>query len=406
MKINIFSIIYTMIIFPIALFSEPINIPLNSDIVKLNIENQSVWIAYATNLNGQLRLGISDLYYHAIITNNILSLIELSDDEVSNGNYKYALGHWYSYDEQDAYAKKYLQNIFDGLQINPDEGFVSVSSNNFGSKPQFYFGLIKNNQFKRLDFQYKGASLGSSPFGEPGFGLFYDKEWNCVFFGANEISNYQRISSGIYRYDISENKMEKLYDTGSGIRAVSMARLPNTEYLMFCADIEMKDQGDIYLLRLKQPTNLNKINNALFDKLHNEGFALYKQHKDAEAVLKYEEALKYGESAQLWYDYGNSLSNLKNRLEDSLKAYQKAVDLGFDKKHLALYNMACVESKLGKLKEAYYNLTLAVQAGYNSFKQIEKDSDLMNLRADKDWPQYFADIKAGKLDEWMEKAKP
>ena len=144
----------------------------------------------------------------------------------------------------------------------------------------------------------------------------------------------------------------------------------------------------------------------LSEKLHLDGFALYKQHKDAEAVVKYEEALKYGESAQIYYDYGNSLSNLKDRLEDSLKAYQKAVDLGFDKKHLALYNMACVDSKLGKLKEAYYNLTLAVQARYNSFKQIEKDSDLMNLRADKDWSQYLADIKVGKLDEWVEKTKP
>ena len=135
----------------------------------------------------------------------------------------------------------------------------------------------------------------------------------------------------------------------------------------------------------------NPANNAeadkqeLSEKLRLEGFALYQRHKDAEAVKKYEEALKQSESAQLYYDYGNSLSNLKDRLEDSIKAYQKALELGYSQSNLVHYNIACVYSRTGKISEAYGALQKALDAGYKQVEYFEKDSDLANLRKDSGW---------------------
>lgn len=134
-------------------------------------------------------------------------------------------------------------------------------------------------------------------------------------------------------------------------------------------------------------------NETMVETLRKEGYALYKQKKDQEAVKKYEEALKYGENAQLWYDYANSLSNLKDRLEESFKAYRKAIELGFDKKNLAYYNLACVYSRLKKIPEAYEYLSKALESGYNSYSHIEKDSDLENLRADKNWKKWWVENK-------------
>jgi tetratricopeptide (TPR) repeat protein len=130
-----------------------------------------------------------------------------------------------------------------------------------------------------------------------------------------------------------------------------------------------------------------------FESLQREGYAFYLKHQDAEAVKKYEEALKLGESAELWYDYANSLSNLKDRLTDSLTAYQKAIDLGFDKKTLAFYNLACVYSRLGKIPEAYQSLGKALESGYQSYDHVESDSDLENLRMDKDWKAKWAEMR-------------
>jgi tetratricopeptide (TPR) repeat protein len=139
-------------------------------------------------------------------------------------------------------------------------------------------------------------------------------------------------------------------------------------------------------------TTVTKTNSFQFEQLYQKAFALYKAHNDAEAVKKYEEALKYGESAQLYYDYGNSLSNLP-RLDESIAAYSNALAMGYEPKKLVYYNIACVDSRLGKIDEALLNLTLAYEAGYTNVGYMQKDPDLANLRKDNKWAEW---VKARK----------
>jgi len=143
-------------------------------------------------------------------------------------------------------------------------------------------------------------------------------------------------------------------------------------------------------------TNVSSVvdTNTLVKQLHEEGFRLYKQKRDREAVLKYEEALRYAENARLWYDYGNSLSNMEGRLLEAVEAYQKALLLGFEKKYLVYYNIACVYSRLNRISEAYENLHFAVMYGYKNYKHIEKDADLVNLRSDRGWEEWWRKVKS------------
>jgi tetratricopeptide (TPR) repeat protein len=156
---------------------------------------------------------------------------------------------------------------------------------------------------------------------------------------------------------------------------------------------EVIKEGSVKTLDEKIPVSASNITKNTFsersEELHKEGFGLYKAHKDAEAVKKYEEALKLDESAGLYFDYANSLSNLPKRQVDSSFAYVKAIELGYEKKEIAYYNLACVYSKMSKIPEAYSNLNIAVQNGYKSVSHMLKDPDLKNVRSDKDWEEFY-----------------
>tara|TARA_R110002096_G_scaffold401386_5_gene598261 strand:- start:15213 stop:16343 length:1131 start_codon:yes stop_codon:yes gene_type:complete len=123
---------------------------------------------------------------------------------------------------------------------------------------------------------------------------------------------------------------------------------------------------------------------AKAETLRKEGYALYKSKKDADAVVKYEEALNHWANGELYYQYANSLSNI-DRLEDSIKAYDIAMQLGYEKPELTLYNTACSYSRLEKAEPAYEYLARAIDRGYNAFKFIEKDPDMKFLRSQPDW---------------------
>jgi tetratricopeptide (TPR) repeat protein len=122
--------------------------------------------------------------------------------------------------------------------------------------------------------------------------------------------------------------------------------------------------------------------------LSEEGFAFYKSHNDAAAIAKYEEALTHYATAEIYYRYGNSLSNIP-RLEDAIKAYQIAIELNYDKSYLVYYNIACSYSRLKKSKDAFANLELAINKGYNKFGQIQKDTDLAYLRSLPEWKDWW-----------------
>ena len=120
--------------------------------------------------------------------------------------------------------------------------------------------------------------------------------------------------------------------------------------------------------------------------LSDEGFNYYQAKKDDLAIAKYEEALTHYASAEIYYRYGNSLSNIP-RLEDAVKAYQIALELNYDKPGLVYYNFACVYSRMNHSKEAFANLELAINNGYKNFDQ--KDEDLAWLRSQPEWKEWW-----------------
>ena len=125
---------------------------------------------------------------------------------------------------------------------------------------------------------------------------------------------------------------------------------------------------------------------AAAEVLRKEAYALYKKKNDTAAVLKYEEAISHWANGETYYNYGNSLSNIP-RLEDSIKAYEIALQLGYEKPEMALYNTACSYSRLETVEPAYDFLAKAIHRGYNAFKFIEKDSDMEFLRSQPDWKE-------------------
>jgi hypothetical protein len=58
-----------------------------------------------------------------------------------------------------------------------------------------------------------------------------------------------------------------------------------------------------------------------------------------------------------------------------------------------MYNIACSYSRLNKIEEAYTNLALAVDRGYNAFEHIKKDADLANVRKSPDWEERINAMK-------------
>ncbi|CAL8471406.1 g10948 [Coccomyxa elongata] len=52
-------------------------------------------------------------------------------------------------------------------------------------------------------------------------------------------------------------------------------------------------------------------------------------------------------------------------------------------KQAALYNIACCQSRLGKIEPGLMALAGALEAGYEDYQQIREDPDLEAVRADK-----------------------
>lgn len=123
--------------------------------------------------------------------------------------------------------------------------------------------------------------------------------------------------------------------------------------------------------------------------LFRKAYKKYKEKKDEKAVILYEEALKQYSSGKIYYHYGNSLSNLPGRLEDSVKAYRMALKSEYHKSHLVHYNIACAYSRMKKEEAAYRYLEAAVKNGYKSFDRLKKDSDLEYLRSRPDWEDFL-----------------
>jgi len=151
--------------------------------------------------------------------------------------------------------------------------------------------------------------------------------------------------------------------------------------------------GNLDLKNIKCPENISfeVLPNKILSRaklLNEEGYKLYKLKKDKEAIEKYKRAIDLIEDPLFYFNYGNSLSNV-DKYEEAIKAYLKAMRLGYFPGYLALYNVACAYCRLGNSKEAYFYLHLAIDEGYRNYKYIQTDPDLDNLRKDKNWKAWF-----------------
>lgn len=144
---------------------------------------------------------------------------------------------------------------------------------------------------------------------------------------------------------------------------------------------------DAYKLFKNQPPRDPEKEKAIAISLSDEGLAYYKAKKDDLAISKYEEALKHDQTPEIYYRYGNSLSNV-GRLDEAIQAYQWALG-DYDKSYLVLYNLACAYSKMKKSKAALKYLDLAIKNGYHYFDHIQNDADLIFLRSQPEWKDWW-----------------
>jgi len=131
---------------------------------------------------------------------------------------------------------------------------------------------------------------------------------------------------------------------------------------------------------------------AAFNGFRAEGLSLYRTKRDAEAVKKYEQAMDIYTDGEIYYLYGNSLSNI-GELENAVASYDLSISLNFASPELAWFNRACAESRMGKNPEAAGSLRKALLCGYPSFENISKDPDLSGMRKERGWGATLSDLK-------------
>lgn len=100
-----------------------------------------------------------------------------------------------------------------------------------------------------------------------------------------------------------------------------------------------------------------------------------------EATTRFESYLKrHPDSGRGWSNLGYAGLAAENDRQ-AVRAYRKALDLGY-RKPATMYNLACAHARLKEKDAAFAWLDKAVEAGFSSYRRIEDDDDLFNLRRD------------------------
>jgi tetratricopeptide (TPR) repeat protein len=197
-------------------------------------------------------------------------------------------------------------------------------------------------------------------------------------------------------------------------------------FLIYCGTAPVKEekpnpQPDSVATKKEDPREkylnisfaTSKLNKNLSDKtaiakgkaLTEEAKVLLKLKKNEEAIVKFEEAFEFATDPDAYYRYGNALSNVM-KLEESIKAYDIAIDLGYDKEYYAIYNKGCSYSLLKNGEESFKYILLAVDKGYTAIPYMEKDPDLEYVRSLPEWKAKYKEIKKhAKEREEVEKKK-
>lgn len=105
-----------------------------------------------------------------------------------------------------------------------------------------------------------------------------------------------------------------------------------------------------------------------------------------EAATRFESYLKrHPDSGRGWSNLGYASLAAENDRQ-AVRAFKKALDLGY-RKPATMYNLACAHARLKEKDEAFTWLGRAIDAGFRSYRQIEDDDDLFNLRRDPRFPK-------------------
>jgi len=111
-----------------------------------------------------------------------------------------------------------------------------------------------------------------------------------------------------------------------------------------------------------------------------------------EAATRFESYLKrHPGSGRGWSNLGYASLAAENDRQ-AVRAFRKAFDLGY-RRPATMYNLACAHARLKEKDEAFAWLDRAIDAGFRSYRQIEDDDDLWNLRRDPRFPKAVAKAK-------------
>jgi tetratricopeptide (TPR) repeat protein len=146
-------------------------------------------------------------------------------------------------------------------------------------------------------------------------------------------------------------------------------------------NLEEKDM--FTLVKVKAFMDSQDEKTAEYNNLFLKGLDAFKNKKDLDSANHYfnESILDYPSNVA-YYELGNVLLERKE-YKKAIYAYEMAEKLGYEPFSEVLYNISCAHSLLNETELSAQYLEFALQAGYSNIENINKDSDLTNLRKDK-----------------------
>ena len=134
--------------------------------------------------------------------------------------------------------------------------------------------------------------------------------------------------------------------------------------------------GEKVRLFLYQNPKANPESNKLFLNALDE----FKNKKNLQAASEgFKASIAEYPNSKSYYELGNVFMEMKN-YQGALDAYSLAEKLGYEPFSKVMFNVACAYSQLKNFPMSADYLQFAIQAGYVNIDNIEKDSDLANLR--------------------------
>lgn len=124
----------------------------------------------------------------------------------------------------------------------------------------------------------------------------------------------------------------------------------------------------------------NPVSNPESDQLFLKALDQFKNKKNLSAAAEgFKSSIAAYPNSKSYYELGNVYMEQKNYW-GALDAYSLAEKLGYEPFSKVLFNVACAYSQLKNFPMSADYLQFAIQAGYVNIDNIEKDTDLTNLR--------------------------